>query len=101
VAGVIFLLMFETLLPGVSELVLLIDDTLNNHVGRIARRHLVGHGAVAAGQRLAQSVADPHLLRGCVLDPCPRLDGGPGNSDDQRPDGGPSVFFKTLMEPWT
>jgi hypothetical protein len=34
VAAVIFLLMVETLLPGVSELVLVIDDTLNNHVGR-------------------------------------------------------------------
>jgi hypothetical protein len=34
VAAVIFLLMVETLLPGVSELILVIDDTLNNHVGR-------------------------------------------------------------------
>jgi hypothetical protein len=34
VAAEIFLLMVETLLPGVSELILVIDDTLNNHVGR-------------------------------------------------------------------
>jgi len=33
VAAVIFLLMVETLFPGVSELILVIDDTLNNHVG--------------------------------------------------------------------
>ena len=70
------------------------------HLGRIARGHLGGHGAVAAGQLLAQSGADSHLLRGGVLDPCPGLDGGPGHSDDQRPDGGPSVFFRTLMAQW-
>jgi len=34
VATVIFLVMLETLFPSVSELVLVIDDTLNNHVGR-------------------------------------------------------------------
>jgi len=34
VAAEIFLVMVETLLPGVSELILVIDDTLNNHVGR-------------------------------------------------------------------
>jgi hypothetical protein len=34
VAAQIFLLMVETLLPGVNELILVIDDTLNNHVGR-------------------------------------------------------------------
>lgn len=33
VAAVIFLLMVETLLPGTKELILVIDDTLNNHVG--------------------------------------------------------------------
>jgi hypothetical protein len=33
VAAEIFLLMVETLFPGVSELILVIDDTLNNHVG--------------------------------------------------------------------
>jgi hypothetical protein len=67
------------------------------HLGRPARRHLGGHGAVAAGQRLAQSGADPHLLRGCVLDPCPRLDGGPGDPDDQWPDGGPAVIGRAVM----
>jgi hypothetical protein len=34
VAAVIFLLMVGTFFPGVSELVLVIDDTLNHHVGR-------------------------------------------------------------------
>lgn len=33
VAAVVFLLMIETLFPGVGELILVIDDTLNNHVG--------------------------------------------------------------------
>ena len=34
VAAVIFLLMMETFFPGVREVILVIDDTLNNHVGR-------------------------------------------------------------------
>lgn len=41
-------------------------------------------------------VADPHVLRGGVLNPCPRLDSGPGDPDDQRPNGGPSVFSMTV-----
>jgi hypothetical protein len=34
VAAVVFLLMVETLFPGVRELILVIDDTLNNRVGK-------------------------------------------------------------------
>jgi hypothetical protein len=67
------------------------------HLGRTARRHFVGHGALAAGQLLAQSGADPHVFRRSVLDPCSGPDGGPGDSEDRQSDGGPSVFFRTLM----
>jgi hypothetical protein len=67
---------------------------------------MVELGSRCATERAQIGNSPPKVARACALldcssrtafDPCPRLDGGPGDPDDQWPDGGSAIIGRTVM----